>query len=126
MRWTIKPKPSNEKIKELTSFLQVDELIASLLVQRGIETYEQARQFFRPSLKDLHDPYLMKDMDLAVNRIEKAIENNAMLLRNIALGNKNCYTWNMMGIYCPDMWYHCRLHSTKEEESHKLIYSKLH
>ena len=70
MRWTIKPKPSNEKIKELTSTLQVDAIIASLLVQRGIETYEQARQFFRPSLKDLHNPYLMKDMDLAVNRIE--------------------------------------------------------
>ena len=80
MRWTIKPKPSNEKIKELTSTLQVDALIASLLVQRGIETYEQARQFFRPSLKDLHDPYLMKDMDLAVNRIEKAIENNENIM----------------------------------------------
>ena len=76
MRWTIKPKPEASKIKSLAQTLNVEENIASLLLQRGIETYEDARKFFRPSLDDLHDPYLMKDMDLAVSRIEKAIENN--------------------------------------------------
>jgi len=73
MRWTLQPKPSPEKVKTLAAELNVAELIAMLLVQRGIETYEAARQFFRPSLSDLHDPYLMKDMDKAVSRIEKAI-----------------------------------------------------
>ena len=76
MRWTLKPKPEASKIKSLAQTLNVEENIASLLLQRGIETYEDARKFFRPSLDDLHDPYLMKDMDLAVSRIEKAIENN--------------------------------------------------
>ena len=80
MRWTLKPKPSDEIIKLMTSQLNVDELIATLLVQRGIKTFEDARQFFRPSLSDLHNPYLMKDMDKAVERIEKAIENQENIL----------------------------------------------
>lgn len=73
MRWTLKLKPYNHKIQHLAEALNVDEVIASLLLQRGVETFEQARQFFRPSLEDLHDPYLMKDMDKAVARIESAI-----------------------------------------------------
>ncbi|WP_333599511.1 single-stranded-DNA-specific exonuclease RecJ [Flavobacterium sp.] len=80
MRWTLKPKPAPEKIKALASQLNVDELIAVLLVQRGIETFDQARQFFRPSLEDLHNPYLMKDMDKAVARIELAIANGENIL----------------------------------------------
>lgn len=80
MRWNLKPKPDSEKIKSLQDSLNIDELIATLLLQRGIETFEQARQFFRPKLEDLHDPYLMKDMDKAVARIEKAIEKQENIL----------------------------------------------
>jgi single-stranded-DNA-specific exonuclease len=80
MRWTIKQKPSQEKVKHLVNELKVDELIAKLLVQRGIETFDDARQFFRPSLDDLHNPYLMKDMDKAVSRIEKAIVDGENIL----------------------------------------------
>ena len=80
MRWNLQPKPNSEKIKSLQNSLNVDELTATLLVQRGIETFEDARQFFRPKLEDLHDPYLMKDMDKAVSRIEKAIEKQERIL----------------------------------------------
>jgi len=80
MRWTLKPSPDSEKTNRLQSELNIDPLTAQLLVQRGIETYEQARQFFRPSLTDLHDPYLMKDMDKAVERIERAIANEENIL----------------------------------------------
>ncbi len=80
MRWTIKSKPEKEKVQALQNALQVDEIIATLLVQRGIETFEQAKTFFRPTLSDLHNPYLMKDMDKAVSRIEKAIANNENIL----------------------------------------------
>lgn len=80
MRWTIKPKPSEEKVKLLAADLKVEEFVATLLVQRGIETFEEARQFFRPTLADLHNPYLMKDMDKAVKRIELAIENGENIL----------------------------------------------
>ncbi len=80
MRWTIKPKPDTDKVKHLADALQVDEVIAGLLIQRGIETFEEAKIFFRPSLNDLHDPYLMKDMDKAVARIEAAIANGENIL----------------------------------------------
>ncbi|MBT8325432.1 MAG: single-stranded-DNA-specific exonuclease RecJ [Winogradskyella sp.] len=80
MRWILKPKPESEKIRFLQESLQVNEIIASLLIQRGIETYEEAKAFFRPNLNDLHDPFLMKDMDKAVERVERAIQNNENIL----------------------------------------------
>ena len=80
MRWSIKSKPEKQKLLALQNDLQVDEIVVTLLLQRGIETYEEAKKFFRPSLDDLHDPYLMKDMDKAVERIEKAIQNQENIL----------------------------------------------
>jgi single-stranded-DNA-specific exonuclease len=80
MRWKLKSKPEKEKAQALQNALHVGEIIATLLVQRGIETFEQAKTFFRPTLEDLHNPYLMKDMNKAVSRIEKAIANNENIL----------------------------------------------
>lgn len=80
MRWTLKPIPDFEKVNSLSKTLNVERIIANLLVQRGIETYEDAKKFFRPSLEDLHDPFLMKDMDKAVVRIENAIQNGENIL----------------------------------------------
>ncbi len=80
MRWTIYPKPDPQKTVDLAHVLGVDTKIASLLVQRGVESYDQAKKYFRPSLEDLHDPFLMKDMDLAVNRIEAAIASQENIL----------------------------------------------
>jgi single-stranded-DNA-specific exonuclease len=80
MRWNIKTTPDQKKVRQLAETLNVDHLTATLLVQRGIDNYDAARQFFRPVLEDLHDPYLMKDMDKAVARIETAISNNENIL----------------------------------------------
>jgi single-stranded-DNA-specific exonuclease len=80
MRWTLKPKPDSKIVEDLQKSLQVDSSVATLLAQRGIETYETAKIFFRPSLEDLHDPFLMKDMDKAVERIETALANNESIL----------------------------------------------
>ncbi|MFS4455411.1 single-stranded-DNA-specific exonuclease RecJ [Maribacter sp. 2304DJ31-5] len=80
MRWTIKPKPEQVKTDQLVKELKVGDLVAHLLLQRGITTYEEAKKFFRPQLKDLHDPFLMKDMDVAVARVQKAIAANENIL----------------------------------------------
>ncbi len=80
MRWTLLPEPDETKVRHLASVLNGDLDIAKLLVQRGIETFDQAKQFFRPSLDDLYDPYLMKDMNRAVLRIQQAIENGEHIM----------------------------------------------
>ncbi len=74
MRWTIKPIPEQESIKRLSEELKVNPLIAHLLLQRGITNYSEAKKFFRPQLTDLHDPFLMQDMEKAVARMEKAMD----------------------------------------------------
>jgi len=79
-RWLLKPEPEASKVEALSKALKVDYTIASLLVQRGIETYDAAKTFFRPQLSELHDPFLMKDMQKAVTRIELAIANNENIL----------------------------------------------
>ena len=80
MRWTLKPKPDPQTVEHLCDVLGVETPIAYLLAQRGITNFEEARKFFRPSLEDLHDPFLMKDMDKAVLRIEQAIQNGENIL----------------------------------------------
>ncbi|NOQ92915.1 MAG: single-stranded-DNA-specific exonuclease RecJ [Flavobacteriaceae bacterium] len=80
MRWKNKYNPEKNKITNLAETLKIDTILAKILVQRNIETFEQAKYFFRPSLNDLHNPFLMKDMDTAVWRIEKAIKNNENIL----------------------------------------------
>ncbi|WNW00990.1 single-stranded-DNA-specific exonuclease RecJ [Tenacibaculum sp. HL-MS23] len=80
MRWTLKPAPDSKKVNQLAKELSVDKTLAKILVQRNIDTFDKAKQFFRPSLNDLHDPFLMKDMQIAVERIEKAIANNENIL----------------------------------------------
>ena len=80
MRWTLKPKPETHKTEALKQALQVDDVVANLLLQRGIETYDDAKLFFRPSIDQLHDPFLMKDMDKATHRIEKALAANENIL----------------------------------------------
>ena len=80
MRWTLKTAPNKKKVNQLSNDLSIDPILASLLVQRNIDSFKKAKEFFRPSLEDLHDPFLLKDMDRAVSRIEKAITDNENIL----------------------------------------------
>jgi single-stranded-DNA-specific exonuclease len=79
-RWVLKPQGNQEAINALAASLNINYILANLLVQRGVSTFEQAKKFFRPSLNDLHDPFLMKDMDIAINRIDDAIRNREKIL----------------------------------------------
>lgn len=78
--WRIKNPAEINDLKHLSAALNVDMTIANLLIQRGIKTFSEARSFFRPKLTDLHDPFLMKDMDKAVIRIKNAIDNNEKVM----------------------------------------------
>lgn len=80
MRWTIKSDPNPKIVHQLSEELSIDKTLSKLLVQRGISNFEEAKKFFRPSLEELHDPFLLKDMDIAVSRIETAIANNENIL----------------------------------------------
>lgn len=79
-RWLVKAPKDNTVIEQFRSSLKIDRIVAELLLQRDINSFDGAQAFFRPSLNDLHDPFLMKDMENAVNRINLAIQNNEKIL----------------------------------------------
>ena len=80
MRWTVKQEPNTEVVANLSQELGLDKTLAKLLIHRGVTNYADAKKYFRPTLEDIHDPFLMKDMDVAVQRIETAIANNENIL----------------------------------------------
>ena len=78
--WTLKALPDKDIVCALQEILGVSQVVATLLAQRGIKTFEEAKQFFRPQLSDLYNPFLMKDMDKAVERLHRAISSNEKIL----------------------------------------------
>jgi single-stranded-DNA-specific exonuclease len=79
-RWLVKTPKESTVVEEFRSKLKIDPIVAELLLQRGIGNYEEAEHFFRPKLEDLHDPFLMKDMDLAVDRLQEAIDEGQRVM----------------------------------------------
>lgn len=79
-RWVVNTPPKWEKIETLSKQLNCSHVIANLLIQRGVETADEAHSFFNPTLNMLHDPFLMKDMDKAVIRLEKAIQTEEKIM----------------------------------------------
>jgi single-stranded-DNA-specific exonuclease len=79
-RWTFKEEGNKDIINDLSKSLNINKVLAKLLVQRDITTFEEAKKFFRPTLEDLHDPFLMLNMNKAVSRLNTAIENNEDIL----------------------------------------------
>ncbi len=80
-RWKIKEQSNSDDIQKLSSELNnLDETLTNILLQRKVDSYEKAKTFFRPSLDEIHNPFLMKDMDSAVERLEKAIQNKEKIL----------------------------------------------
>ena len=116
MNWEVENIDSTKEIRDLSERLKVSNITASLLVSRGIKTFEGAKTFFRPSLDDLHDPFLMKDMDNAVIRILDAVKKEEKILiygdydvdgtSSVALVCKflRTNTKNQIGTYIPDRY----------------------
>jgi single-stranded-DNA-specific exonuclease len=78
--WKAKKEPDQQIVKQLVDELNAPEIVAKMLVQRGIDTPEKVKKFFNPKITDLYDPFLMKDMDKAIERIQAAIENGEGVL----------------------------------------------
>ena len=116
MIWELAKEQEEEKIKILQEQLNVSKVISSLLLSRGVDDFDKAKKFFRPSLDDLHDPFLMQDMHNAVDRIQQAIIKNENVLvfgdydvdgtTSVALLSKylNNYTNNKVSTYIPDRY----------------------
>ncbi|MCG9880666.1 MAG: single-stranded-DNA-specific exonuclease RecJ [Bacteroidia bacterium] len=79
-RWIAKIEPDKEVVETLSKAINLNKVLTSILVQRGVQTYEEAKKFFRPQLTSLHDPFLMKGMDLAVSRIHEAMRLSQKIL----------------------------------------------
>ena len=79
-KWIYLPEPNEEVVDELSAFIGFGTLESKILVLREIDNYQKAREFFKPKLKDIHNPFLMADMQKAVERIATAIENGEKIL----------------------------------------------
>ena len=80
MKWGKIPEPQIENVKKLSSVLGVSDIVSKLLIQRGINNFASAKNYFRPEWNHLHDPFLMKDMQIAVDRIKQAIDKNEKVM----------------------------------------------
>lgn len=79
-KWIVKEQGNPAAVRQLSQELGIDQVLSNLLVQRGIDTFAKAREFFRPDLSSLHDPFLMKDMDEAVERLHAAVTGKEKIL----------------------------------------------
>ena len=79
-RWVYKENGKDEVVASLAKELSIDTYLSNLLVQRGIHSFDEAKTYFRPQLNDLHDPFLMKDMEKAIDRILLAVEKGEKIL----------------------------------------------
>lgn len=79
-KWLVKTPQDRTRVQEFRSKLKVDAVVAELLLQRGIDSFEEAHSFFRPDLDSLHDPFLMADMEAAVDRLQEAINQQEKVL----------------------------------------------
>jgi len=79
-RWVVNEQADITEVRRLSQELNIAESLASLLINRGISSFDESKKFFRPQLEQLHDPFLMKDMEVAINRIVKALANNEKIL----------------------------------------------
>jgi len=114
-RWVERNSVNNNSVITLAKALNVNNVVASLLVQRDVHDFEGARRFFRPALPHLHDPFLMKDMDVAIRRIEQAIgmKENVLIYGDYDVDGTTAVAvlysflkrfYNHIGYYIPDRY----------------------
>ncbi len=109
-KWIIAPEPQPQLIDELSQSININPVLSKILVSRGITNFEEAKTFFRPSIEDCHDPFLMKDMAIAVNRIIKAIENKEAVLvygdYDVDGSTSVAMMYSFLKSYCENLYYY--------------------
>jgi len=114
-RWVEKNKADAKAVASLAEALHINKILACLLINRGIRDFEEARQFFRPQLQNLHDPFLMQDMTKAISRIEKAMgaKENILIYGDYDVDGTTAVAvlysflkryYNHIGYYIPDRY----------------------
>ncbi|WMN12841.1 single-stranded-DNA-specific exonuclease RecJ [Marivirga salinae] len=109
-KWIIEPEPQSPKVDELSQSININPVLSKILVNRGITSFEEAKSYFRPSIEDCHDPFLMQDMSIAVNRLIKAIDNNEPILvygdYDVDGSTSVAMMYSFLKNYCKNLFYY--------------------
>lgn len=109
-KWIFTPEPTTKKVDELSKSININPILSKILVNRGISTFEEAKTFFRPSIEDCHDPFLMKDMDVATKRLIKAIDNQEPILvygdYDVDGSTSVAMMYSFLKNYCKELYYY--------------------
>jgi single-stranded-DNA-specific exonuclease len=109
-RWLVKEIPPQEEVEKLSKAININFCLSAILIQRGIVEFEIAKNFFRPSLSHLHDPFLMKDMDKAITRLHKAIESTEKILIYGDYDVDGTTAVSLVYSYLKDFYPHCEIY----------------
>lgn len=109
-KWIIAPEPEQKMMDELSQSININPVLSKILVSRGINNFEKAKSFFRPSIEDCHDPFLMKDMTIAVDRLIKAIDNEESILvygdYDVDGSTSVAMMYSFLKTYCKNLYYY--------------------
>ncbi len=114
-RWLLKETPSADEVESLSKAINVNPFLSRILIQRGISSFEEAKKFFRPSLADLHDPFLMNGMDAAVERLNSAIQSNQKILIYGDYDVDGTTAVALVASYLTTFYPHCKIYIPDRE-----------
>ncbi|HYF68679.1 MAG TPA: single-stranded-DNA-specific exonuclease RecJ [Ohtaekwangia sp.] len=109
-RWLLKPIPESDQIEKLSKAINTNWYLTAILLQRGVTEFNQAKDYFRPSIDHLHDPFLMKDMDKAIARIKRAIDGNEKILIYGDYDVDGTTSVSLVYSYLRDFYTHCEVY----------------
>jgi len=109
-KWLLESEPSSEKISELSQSININPVLSKILLNRDVTNFSEAKSYFRPSIEDCHDPFLMKDMEIAVNRLIKAVDSKESILvygdYDVDGSTSVSMMYGFLKNYCENLYYY--------------------
>jgi single-stranded-DNA-specific exonuclease len=109
-KWIIAPEPKTDDIDELSQSININPILSKILINRGVTNYSEAKSYFRPAIEDCHDPFLMKDMSTAVDRLIQSIENEEPILvygdYDVDGSTSVAMMYSFLKNYCKNLYYY--------------------